>query len=85
LNHPYSNIAIIGAGISGMGAAQLAYVLGIPAFLSDAKALSEKDKERLNRWGIDYEENGHDVDRLKAAAAIIKSPGIPHTAAIIKH
>ena len=67
-----------------MGAAQLAYVLGIPAFLSDAKALSEKDKERLNHWGIDYEENGHDVDRLKAAAAIIKSPGIPHTAAIIK-
>ena len=67
-----------------MGAAQLAHVLGIPAFLSDAKALSEKDKERLNQWGIDYEENGHDVDRLKAAAAIIKSPGIPHTAAIIK-
>ena len=67
-----------------MGAAQLAHVLGIPAFLSDAKALSEKDKERLNHWGIDYEENGHDVDRLKAAAAIIKSPGIPHTAAIIK-
>ncbi|MDA0740729.1 MAG: UDP-N-acetylmuramoyl-L-alanine--D-glutamate ligase [Bacteroidetes bacterium] len=84
MNHPYSNIAILGAGISGMGAAQLAHVLGIPAFLSDAKALSEKDKERLNQWGIDYEEHGHDVDRLKAAAAIIKSPGIPHTAAIIK-
>ena len=67
-----------------MGAAQLAYVLGITAFLSDAKALSEKDKERLNQWGIDYEENGHNVDRLKAASAIIKSPGIPHTAAIIK-
>lgn len=67
-----------------MGAAQLAYVLGIPAFLSDAKALSEKDKERLNQWGIDYEEHGHNVDRLNDAAAIIKSPGIPHTAAVIR-
>ena len=84
MNHPYPNIAILGAGISGMGAAQLAYVLGIPAFLSDAKALSEKDKKQLNQWGIDYEENGHNVGRLNDAAAVIKSPGIPHTAPIIK-
>ena len=67
-----------------MGAAQLAYALGIPAFLSDAKVLSEKDKLQLDQWGIDYEENGHNVDRLNDAAAIIKSPGIPHSAPIIK-
>ena len=67
-----------------MGAAQLAYALGVPAFLSDAKSLSHQDKKRLEHWGIGYEENGHSVDRLKAAASIIKSPGIPHTAAIVK-
>ena len=67
-----------------MGAAQLAYVLGIPAFLSDAKDLAEKDKKQLNQWGIDYEENGHNVGRLNDAAPVIKSPGIPHTAPIIK-
>jgi len=84
LNHPFPNIAIVGAGISGMGAAHLAYALGIPAFLSDAKPLKAKDKELLERWGIDYEENGHSMDRLKAAAAVIKSPGIPHTSATIQ-
>ena len=84
MNHPYPNIAIVGAGISGMGAAHLAYALGIPAFLSDAKPLKAKDKELLERWGIDYEENGHSMDRLKAAAAVIKSPGIPHTSATIQ-
>ena len=84
MNHPYPNIAIVGAGISGMGAAHLAYALGIPAFLSDAKPLKAKDKELLEQWGIGYEENGHSMDRLKAAAAVIKSPGIPHTSATIQ-
>jgi len=84
VNHTYQNIAIIGAGESGMGAAQLAARVGVRAFLSEYGTLSMEDKVLLEAWGVEYEEGGHSQDRILAADGIIKSPGIKHSAAIIQ-
>jgi len=83
VNHAYQHIAIIGAGESGMGAAYLASMLGVKAFLSEFGRLSEEDKSSLEKWGVAYEEGGHSLERIMEAEAIIKSPGIKHTTPVI--
>ena len=84
MNTPYSHIAILGAGESGMGAAQLASKLGAKVFLSEYGTLSAEDKSKLDLWGVSYEEGGHSEQEILSAEAVIKSPGIPHTATIIQ-
>lgn len=83
MNQAYQHIAIIGAGESGMGAAYLASMLGVKAFLSEFGTLSEEDKSSLKQWGVSYEDGGHSLERIMTAEAIIKSPGIKHTAPVI--
>jgi UDP-N-acetylmuramoylalanine--D-glutamate ligase len=84
LNTPYQHIAILGAGESGMGAARFASKLGVRVFLSEYGSLSDQDKLDLSSWGVQYEEGGHSEAVILNADAIIKSPGIPHTAPIIQ-
>ena len=84
MNTPYSHIAILGAGESGMGAAQLASKLGAKVFLSEYGTLSAEDKSKLDLWGVTYEDGGHSEQEILSAEAVIKSPGIPHTAPIIQ-
>ena len=84
MNTPYKHIAIIGAGESGMGAAQLASMLGVKVFLSEHGILSAEDKGKLEKWGVRYEDGGHTVAEILKADAVIKSPGIPHKTAIIQ-
>jgi UDP-N-acetylmuramoylalanine--D-glutamate ligase len=38
----------------------------------------------LERYAIDFEEHGHTIDRVLTADLIVKSPGIPESANIIK-
>lgn len=80
----YQHIAILGAGESGMGAAQLAWQLGIRAFLSEYGELSTADKAKLDQWGIQYEEGGHTLERILEAEAVIKSPGIKHSTPVVQ-
>jgi len=84
LNHTYEHIAILGAGESGMGAAQLAARVGVRAFLSEYGSLSASDKALLEQWGVEYEEGGHTLERILAADGVIKSPGIKHTTPVVK-
>jgi len=84
LNHTYGHIAILGAGESGMGAAQLAARVGVRAFLSEYGKLSASDKALLDQWGVEYEEGGHTLERILAADGVIKSPGIKHTTPVVK-
>ena len=84
MNTPYSHIAILGAGESGLGAAQLASKLGAKVFLSEYGTLSAEDKSKLDLWGVSYEDGGHSEQEILSAEAVIKSPGIPHTAPIIQ-
>ncbi len=73
-------IVIVGAGESGIGAALLAKKLGQSVYVTDAGLIKEKYKEELSNNKIDFEESGHDFDRLKNAKLAIVSPGIPDTA-----
>jgi UDP-N-acetylmuramoylalanine--D-glutamate ligase len=78
------NIAILGAAESGMGAALLAISRGYNPFVSDFGTISEAKKELLLKDNIPFEDGGHTEAKILAADLIIKSPGIPDKAPIIK-
>ena len=78
------NIVILGAGESGVGAAYLAQKQGYDVFVSDFGAIAGNYKKQLEEWDISFEENKHSEDRILAATEVIKSPGIPEKAPIVK-
>jgi UDP-N-acetylmuramoylalanine--D-glutamate ligase len=77
-------LVILGSGESGVGAALLAQQQGIAVFVSDGGALKAQFKIELQQANIPFEENGHTEAIVLSAKEIIKSPGIPHKADIIK-
>src|ERR1017187_10391483 len=79
----YKNIAVLGAGESGIGAAILAKKAGIPVFVSDKGEIKEHYKEELDRHNIAWEEGKHTETKILAADCIIKSPGVPDKAELI--
>ncbi len=76
-------IVVLGGGISGYGSAILAKKKGFDTFLTDMGKIAPKFKERLDEWGVEYEEGQHTEDRILDANEVIKSPGIPDTAPIV--
>lgn len=74
----------MGAGESGTGTAILAQKKGWDVFVSDLGPISEKYKSELNSYGISWEENNHDGGRILDADTIVKSPGIPDKAPMVK-
>src|SRR5690625_1797913 len=77
-------VAILGAAESGMGAALLAKQKGYEVFVSDYNEIDKTNIEVLLNNEIQWEENGHSIEMLSRAEVIVKSPGIPETAAIIQ-
>ena len=69
-----TNISIIGAGISGLGAARLSSFLGANIFVSDIN-ISQNIKKQLNEDGIEFESGKHSK-RCFESDLIIISPGI---------
>ena len=77
-------ILVLGSGESGVGSALLAKSKGLSVFVSESNMIEKKYKELLLNNDIQFEENGHlEADKLNIDY-VIKSPGIPDTAAIIK-
>ena len=77
-------IVILGAGESGAGSAVLAQTKGFDVFVSDFGKIADKYKNLLNEHNIDWEENKHTEEKILSAKEVIKSPGIPDTAPIVK-
>ena len=77
-------IAILGAGESGVGAAILANEIGAEVFVSDFGKIGEGYKKELEKYEIEYEEQQHTETRILSSDLVIKSPGIPDKAPIIK-
>ena len=77
-------IVVLGGGISGYGSAILAKKQGFDVLLSDMGTIAPRYRERLDEWGVEYEEGGHSVERILTASEVIKSPGIPDKAPIVK-
>ena len=79
-----NRLTILGAGESGVGAALLGKQQGWTVFVSDGGMLKDAYKAVLDDAGIAYEEGGHTMDMILAADCIVKSPGIPEKAAVMK-
>ncbi|GAA4317538.1 UDP-N-acetylmuramoyl-L-alanine--D-glutamate ligase [Pontixanthobacter gangjinensis] len=77
-------IAILGGGESGIGTAILAKKNGYEIFLSDKGKIKNKYKEVLEHIEIDWEEEKHSEARIFDADVVMKSPGIPDSAPLIK-
>ncbi len=76
-------IVVLGAGISGTGAAVLAKKKGFDVFVSDKGKITDKSKRVLLNNNIDYEEGTHSLDKILIADEVIKSPGIPDNIELI--
>ena len=79
-----SELVILGAQESGTGAAVLARKQGVPVFVSDAGIIKDDHRKVLRAHDIPFEEGGHTAERVLAAAEIVKSPGIPDSAALVR-
>lgn len=77
-------LVILGAGESGVGAAYLAKQQGYDVFVSDFGAIADHYKKQLEDWNISFEEKQHTEELILNAVEVIKSPGIPDKAPIIK-
>lgn len=77
-------IVVLGAGESGVGAALLAQKQGYQVFVSDMGPVAEKYSNELEAANIPFEQNGHTEEKILSATEIVKSPGIPDKAPIIK-
>ena len=77
-------IVILGAGESGAGAAVLAKKEGFDVFVSDMSEIKAQYKAMLDEYGIVWEEKQHTESLILNADEVIKSPGIPDKAPIIK-
>lgn len=79
-----ARIVVLGGAESGIGAAVLAKVKGFEVFLSDNGKIQEEYAEQLRRWDIPFEQGGHSAEKILNADEVVKSPGIPATAPIVR-
>ena len=79
-----SRIVVLGGAESGVGAAVLAKVKGFDVFLSDNGKIKEEYAAMLRKWEIPFEEGGHSEEKVLSADEVVKSPGIPDTAPLVR-
>jgi len=77
-------IAILGGGESGVGTAVLAAKHGYDVFLCDGGSIKPKYAEVLRENAIEFESGKHTEAKILNADVVMKSPGIPHKAPIVK-
>ena len=77
-------IVILGAAESGVGAAALAKVKGFDVFVSDMGRIKENYKQVLRQYDVPWEEGGHTEELILSAAEVVKSPGIPEDAPMVR-
>ena len=77
-------LVVLGGGESGVGTAILGKQKGFNVFVSDARSIAQKYKEVLSHHEIDFEENQHTEAAILNASLVMKSPGIPEKAPIVK-
>lgn len=77
-------MVILGGGESGTGAAVLAKKEGFEVFLSDLSAIPPKYREMLDAHDVPWEEGQHSEEKILNADEVVKSPGIPDKAPIVR-
>ncbi|MBR1574824.1 MAG: UDP-N-acetylmuramoyl-L-alanine--D-glutamate ligase [Bacteroidales bacterium] len=79
-----SRLVVLGGAESGVGAAVLAKVKGFDVFLSDFGTIKEEYAAELRKWDIPFEQGHHTEELVLSADEVVKSPGIPSTAPIVR-
>lgn len=77
-------LVILGGGESGVGTAILGKKKGYDVFVSDFGKIKEKYRQVLIDNEIAWEDEKHTEDLILNADVVMKSPGIPEKAAIVK-
>lgn len=77
-------VVILGSGESGVGAALLSKAKGYDTFVSDSSMIADAFIAELHHAGIAYEQGQHSEDLILSASLIVKSPGIPEKAPVMK-
>ncbi len=77
-------LVILGGGESGVGTAILGMKNGFEVFVSDFGNIKENYKKVLLHHKIAFEDGGHTSAKILQADVVMKSPGIPDTAPIVK-
>ena len=77
-------LVVLGGGESGVGTAILGKKKGYDVFVSDFGKIKENYKEVLIINEIAWEEEKHTEDLILNADVVMKSPGIPEKAPIVK-
>lgn len=78
------SVTIIGAGESGVGAALLAKKMGMDVFVSDFGSIAEHYKKELTDSNVPFEEGGHDFEKVLVTEVVVKSPGVPEHAPVLR-
>jgi len=79
-----ARLVVLGGAESGVGAAVLAKVKGFEVFLSDYGKIAKEYLDLLEKWEIPFEQGGHTDELILNASEIVKSPGIPEKAPIVR-
>lgn len=77
-------LVVLGGGESGVGTAILGKKKGYEVFVSDFGKIKDNYKEVLINNGIDWEDEKHTDFLILNADVVMKSPGIPEKAPIVK-
>lgn len=77
-------LVVLGGGESGVGTAILGQKKGYEVFVSDFGAIKQNYKDVLTQYNIPWEDNQHTEDLILNADVVMKSPGIPDKAPIVK-
>ena len=79
-----ARVVVLGGAESGVGAAVLAKVKGFDVFLSDLGQIKDEYAQTLRQWDIPFEQGGHTESLILNADEVVKSPGIPSTAPMVR-
>lgn len=77
-------LVILGSGESGVGAAILAKKHGYEVFVSDQAIIKDNYRKQLTEEDILFEEGGHTKEKIMNATEVVKSPGIPDKAPLVR-
>ena len=77
-------LVVLGGGESGVGTAILGKEKGYDVFVSDFGKIKQSYKEVLINKGIEWEDEKHTESLILNADVVMKSPGIPEKAPIVK-
>lgn len=77
-------LVIVGAGESGCGAAMLGRQQGYDVWVTESGEIKPQYLLELNKLNVPYEQGGHHLERILQADLVVKSPGIPEKAPVMK-